>query len=116
MVRIDNFTQHIRLDERNHVEKSLLDQLAGLGAEIVDLSTKQHPGDTFRESFTDVVMRSVLREQLKVINDWLEEVVKRLTAAFPGTGLIENNRHVLNLLTGKNRVIPILTETQEACA
>jgi len=48
-------------------------------------------------------MLPVLREQLKVINDWLEddqveEVVKHLTASFPGTGLIENNRHVLNLL------------------
>jgi type I restriction enzyme R subunit len=28
----------------------------------------------------------------------VEEVVKQLTAGFPGTGLIENNRHVLNLL------------------
>ncbi|MFO7970472.1 MAG: hypothetical protein R6U40_01835 [Desulfobacterales bacterium] len=27
-----------KLDERNHVEKPLLDQLAGLGWEIIDLS------------------------------------------------------------------------------
>jgi len=91
------------MDERNHVEKPFLDQLAGLSWEIIDLDNKQHPGDTFRETFTEVVMLPVLREQLKVINDWLEddqveEVVKHLTASFPGTGLIENNRHVLNLL------------------
>ena len=48
-------------------------------------------------------MLPVLRAQLKIINHWLEddqveEVVKQLTASFPGTGLIENNRHVLNLL------------------
>lgn len=48
-------------------------------------------------------MLPVLREQLKVINDWLEadqveEVVKQLTASFPGTGLIQNNRHVFTLL------------------
>ena len=48
-------------------------------------------------------MLPVLREQLKVINPWLEddqveEVVKQLTASFPGTGLIQNNRHVFNLL------------------
>ena len=96
-------SNHIRIDERNHVEKPLLAQLGGLGWEILDLDNKQVPGDTFRESFTDVVMLPVLRERLKKINTWLaedqvEEVAKQLTASFPGTGLIENNRHVLNLL------------------
>ena len=48
-------------------------------------------------------MLPVLREQLKVINPWLEddqveEVVKQLTASFPSTGLIQNNRHVFQLL------------------
>jgi len=94
---------NIRLDERNHVEKPLLDQLAGLNWEIIDLDSKQHPGNTFRETFTEVVMLPVLRGQLKVINDWLEddqveEVIKQLTANFPGTGLIQNNRHVFTLL------------------
>ena len=98
-----NTPQHIRLDERNHVEKPFLDQLSGLGWEIIDLDSKQHPGATFRDTFTEVVMLPVLREQLKVINPWLEddqveEAAKQLTANFPGTGLIENNRHVLNLL------------------
>lgn len=36
----------IRLDERQHVEKPLLDQLAGLGWEILDPDAKQHPGDS----------------------------------------------------------------------
>ena len=99
----DRTPQRIKLDERNHVEKPLLSQLDGLGWEILDLDNKQLPGDTFRETFTEVVMRPVLWEQLKKINDWLEddqieEVAKQLTASFPGTGLIENNRHVLNLL------------------
>jgi type I restriction enzyme R subunit len=40
---------------------------------------------------------------LKVINDWLEDdqvedVVKKLTASFLSTGLIQNNRHLLHLL------------------
>ena len=100
---LDKTLHHIRLDERNHVEKPLLDQLADLGWEIIDLDNKQQPADSFRETFTEVAMQSVMREQLKVINDWLEddqveEVVKQLTASFPGTGLIDNNRHVLNLL------------------
>lgn len=93
-----------RLDERNHVEKPLLEQLNGLGWEIIDLTDeKQTPTHTFRESFTEVVMPKVLREQIKVINPWLEddqieEVAKQLTASFPGTGLIENNQYALKLL------------------
>ena len=95
--------QPLRLDERNHVEKPLLDQLAGLGWEIVDLDHKQRPADSFRESFAEVVMLPVLREQIEVINPWLEEdqvegAVRRLTAGFPGSGLLENNRHVFDLL------------------
>ena len=96
--------RHIRLDERKHVEKPLLEQLKGLGWEIQDLTGKnQKAADTFRENFTEVVMLPVLRERLKAINPWIgddqvEEVVKQLTASFPGSGLIENNKHVLHLL------------------
>lgn len=93
-----------KLDERNHVEKLLLDQLSGLGWEIIDLSDeKQTPVHTFYDNFTEVVMPKVLREQLRVINPWLEddqveETAKQLTASFPGTGLLENNQHALHLL------------------
>ena len=62
-----------RLDERNHIERPLLNQLAGLGWEVIDLTDiKQTPADTHRESFTDVVMPLVLRDRRKVIN-WLED-------------------------------------------
>ena len=99
----DKTPPHIKLDERNHVEKPLLDQLAGLKWEIIELDSKQRPSETFRETFTEVVMLRVLRAQLKVINPWLEddqvdEVVKQLTASFPGTGLIANNRHAFTML------------------
>lgn len=102
-MQTDKTPTHIKLDERNHVEKPLLDQLAELGWEVIDLEMKQEPKQTFRESFIEVVLGPVLREQLKVINPWLEddqveEVAKRLTASFPGGNLLENNRHVLNLL------------------
>ena len=95
--------QPLRIDERNHVEKPLLDQLDGLGWEIRDLDNKQHPADSFRESFAEVVMLPVLCEQLKAINPWLEEdqieeAARRLTAGFPGTGLLEDNRHIFDLL------------------
>lgn len=96
----DKIPLHIKLDERNHVEKPLLVQLSGLGWEIIDLDNKQQPSDSYRQSFTDVVLYPVLREQLKVINPWLEgdqveEVIKQLTASFPSTNLIQNNKHVL---------------------
>ena len=95
--------QSLRMDERNHVEIPLLEQLHDLGWEIIDLTDKQQkPADTFRENFTQVVMLPVLRAQLKAINPWLaddqvEEVVRQPTAHSPG-GLIENNKHVLRLL------------------
>src|SRR6516225_2398718 len=103
MPSADKTPKEIKLDERLHVEKPFLDQLAGLLWQVIELDSKQLPGDTFRDSFTEVVMLPVLREQLKVINPWLEddqveEVVKQLTASFPGTNLIQNNRHVLQLL------------------
>ncbi|MGD1152745.1 MAG: HsdR family type I site-specific deoxyribonuclease [Syntrophales bacterium] len=104
MASSDNTAKQLKLDERNHVEKPLLDQLVGLGWDVIDLTDKpQIPDDTFRDNFTEVVMLPVLRTQLKVINPWLvedqiEEVVKQLTASFPGTGLLQNNRHVFNML------------------
>ena len=95
--------QAVKLDERHHVEKPLLDQLVGLGWEVLDLEMKQQPGETFRDSFTEVALLPVLRQQLQVINPWLEadqveEVVKQITASFPSSSLLENNRHVFTLL------------------
>jgi len=100
---MDKQPAHIKLDERNHVEKPLLDQLAGLRWEVLDLDNKQHPTDSYRESFIEVVMPSVLRKQIARINPWMEpdqveEVVKQLTASFPGNNLIANNRYLLGLL------------------
>lgn len=58
MMPSDKTPQHIRLDERNHVEKPLLDQLAGLGWEVIDLEMKQEPKQTFRQNFDEVVLGS----------------------------------------------------------
>ena len=57
----------IKLDERNHVEKPLLDQLAGLGWEIFDLDAKQHPGASQRNNFTEVVMLPVTLRIVKAL-------------------------------------------------
>lgn len=109
----DKTPETIRIDERKYVEKPLLDQLHGLGWEIIDLDRQQTPKQSFRETFSEVVLLPVLRQQLQRINPWLEadqveEVIKRLTASFPTSNLLENNRHVHNLLlentsVGENR-------------
>ena len=112
--------KHVKLDERSHVEKPLLDQLEGLGWEVIDLTgMKQTPADTSRESFTEVVMMPVLRERLRVINPWLdddqiEEVVKQLTASFPSTGLLGNNKHLYQLLLENTSVSEIRQNGQKS--
>ena len=58
-------TSQLRIDERKHVEKPLLDQLGGLKWEILDLDSKQHPSESFRRSFTEVVKLPVLRGWLR---------------------------------------------------
>jgi len=105
----ENTPAPIRIDERQQVEKPLLDQLAGLGWEILGLDAKQRPADSHRTNFTEVVMVPVLRERLKAIQPWLEEdqvddLVKQITASFPGGNLLQNNQHVFELLTrGRDR-------------
>jgi len=103
MPTLDKTTTAIKLDERNHVEKPLLDQLYSLGWEVRDLDKHQKPQDSDRENFTEVVILPILRQQLQVINLWLEtdqieEVIKQLTANFPSNNLLENNRHFFTLL------------------
>lgn len=102
-MKVDKIPEHIKIDERNHVEKPFLDQLHNLGWDIIDLDAKQRPEDSYRKSFTDVIMEPILREQIKEINPWIEddqvdEVIKQLTANFSGTSLIENNKQVLHYL------------------
>ena len=43
MPTADKTAKEIKLDERNHVEKPLLDQLKGLGWQALDLDSKQQP-------------------------------------------------------------------------
>jgi type I restriction enzyme R subunit len=73
-------SNQLKLDECNHVEKPLLDQLNGLGWEIIDLDSTQHPSNNFLQSFTEEVMFPVLGQQLKSINHWLAEWQKDETA------------------------------------
>ena len=72
MAKEDKTPKQIKLDEKNHVEDPFLDQLDGLEWEIIRLGTKQNPSESYRETFTEVVLGSVLRESLQKINSWLE--------------------------------------------
>lgn len=58
----DKTPPHIRMDERNHVEKPLLEQLLELDWEIINLDKSQQPADSYRESFTEVVLLLVLSQ------------------------------------------------------
>ncbi len=93
-----------RLDERNFVEKPLLEQLKSLGWEVLDLTDKgNNPAHSHRESYSEVVLLPILKRQLKAINPWLqqeqiEDVCKEITSTLPGNSLLKNNRHILQLL------------------
>ena len=105
----DKTPEYIRIDERNHVEKPRSEQLQGLGWTVLDFDQKQKASDTYRQSFAEVIMEPVLRDQLKIINPWLaedqlDEVIRQLTANFTQTSLLENNRQVFDLLLENSSV------------
>src|SRR4051794_18175151 len=93
----------ILVNEREWVEKPLLDQLAGLGWTILDLEIRgQAPADSFRESFDEVVILPELRKALRKSNDWIDEdqideAISTITR-FQSTQLLNNNEQVLQLL------------------
>lgn len=101
-MKLDKTPKHIQRDERDFVEKPFLDRLYGLGWEIRDLDKSQHPQDSDRETFTQVILTPILHQQLKEINPWLEgdqiEEVSKQLAQLPSNNLLENNRYLFNLL------------------
>lgn len=103
MIRDDKSVPSKRLNERQYVELPLLRQLQGQGWTVLDLEMhNQEPEETDREDFAEVVLLPRLRAALKRLNPWLEDdqvniVVDRLTKGHPG-GMLEANRHVLDLL------------------
>jgi type I restriction enzyme, R subunit len=97
----------LKLDERSHVELPFLAQLRGLGwqggtNEVLELAMQQTPEQSFRTSFSEVVLLPKLREALQRINPFLtaaqtDEVIRKITT-FSKSGLIENNQQVLTYL------------------
>ena len=103
----------LKLDEYSHVEKPLLEQLKELGwnkgnNEVLELEMQQTPQQTYRTSFSEVIMQPKLRKALKQINPFLtegqiDEVVRKINT-FDKSSLIENNQKVLNYLLENTKV------------
>ena len=100
------------IDERTFVEDPLLQQLEGLGWQVLRLKSPsdgvQYPEESWRENFSQVTIKPKLVEALKLINPWLqddqvEEVFRKLTTYSAGS-LLENNKNVLELLLGNTSV------------
>ena len=76
----------LHLDEKTNVEEPFLDQLAGLGWDVIRLQQVQTPEQSLRASFDQVVLLPKLEMALRRINpfltdDQVAEVVRRITAA-----------------------------------
>lgn len=97
-----NLGDTLKLDEYSHVEKPFLEQLAGLGWDVLELQMQQEPGQSFRTSFSEVVLKPKLREALVKINPFLtpaqvDELERKITT-FSKNSLIENNQQVMHYL------------------
>jgi type I restriction enzyme R subunit len=102
-----NLGSTLKLDEYSHVEKPFMEQLKSLGwsignNQVLELQMQQTPEQSYRTSFSEVILQPKLREALIKINPFLtngqvDEVVRKIST-FDKNSLIENNQKVLNFL------------------
>lgn len=111
-----NLGSTLKLDEYSHVEKPFLEQLAGLGWEVLELQMQQQPEQSFRTSFAEVVLKPKLREALVKINPFLTDAqvdeLERKITTFQKNSLLENNQQVLHYLL-ENTTVSINEQTGE---
>lgn len=97
-----NLGSTLKLDEYSHVEKPFLEQLAGLGWDVLELQMQQQPEQSFRMSFSEVVLKPKLRQALFKINPFLTDAqldeLERKITTFQKNSLLENNQQVLHYL------------------
>lgn len=105
----------LKLDEYSNVELPFLNQLKQLGwdsgfNQVLELKLQQSPEESFRTSFSQVILEPKLREALVRLNPFLtetqvDEVVRKLTT-FTRTNLVENNERILQaiLATDENKI------------
>ena len=116
-----NIGSSLKLDEYSHVEKPFIEQLKGLGwntgkNQVLELEMQQTPEQSYRTSFSEVVLQPKLRQALIAINPFLtegqvDEVVRKITS-FQKNSLIENNQQVLTYLL-ENTTVSTNEETGE---
>lgn len=73
MILSNDKSPQLRLHEKAHVEDPFLDQLEGLGWEVVRLQQVQDPVDSFRTGFEQVILRPKLEKALRRINPFLRD-------------------------------------------
>lgn len=105
----------LKLDEYSNVELPFLNQLRSLGwdsglNEVIQLQMQQLPEQSYRTSFSQVILEPKLREALVRINPFLtdaqvDEVVRKLTT-FSRANLVENNERILQaiLASDENKI------------
>ena len=116
-----NIGSSLKLDEYSHVEKPFIEQIKGLGwntnnNQVLELEMQQTPEQSYRTSFSEVVLLPKLRQALISINPFLtegqvDEVVRKITT-FQKNSLIENNQQVLTYLL-ENTTVSINEQTGE---
>lgn len=111
-----SLTDSLKLDEYSHVEKPLLEQLAALEWEVVELQMQQVPSQSFRTSFAEVILKPKFREALLEINPFLndsqlDELERKITT-FSKNSLLENNQQILQYLL-ENTTVSKNEETGE---
>lgn len=116
-----NIASSLKLDEYSHVEKPFIEQLKGLGwntgkNQVLELEMQQTPEQSYRTSFSEVVLQPKLRQALITINPFLtegqvDEVVRKITT-FHKNSLLENNQQVLTYLL-ENTTVSINEQTGE---
>jgi type I restriction enzyme R subunit len=103
----------LKLDEYTNVELPFIEQLKQLGwdtdkNEVIQLQLQQTPEQSYRSTFSQVVLMPKLKDALEIINPFLtetqvDEVIRKITS-FTTSNLIENNQQVLNFLLNDTSV------------
>lgn len=96
-----------RPSELMYVETPLLEQLKGLGWNVIQLddSEKHDPQKSFRESLSEVVILSRLKSALKRLNPWLNDAqvedlcVQTQHYPHPLRQILENNEEIYERIT-----------------
>ena len=106
--------QQLKIDEYISVEHPFMEQLKELGwkngaNEVIELKMQQQPSESYRTSFSEVVLMPKLRKALKQINAFLtdsqiDEVTNSITTYEKGSTLLENNERIFNLMVGGTSV------------